>query len=284
MTAFASAQCQHEDVLLTWEIRSVNHRYLDSSVRLPESMRSIDPAARGLIKKMVERGKVEAQLNLQVDQSSATHIQLNEGLLGQLVQACRQVDGISNDKSSLNAINLLRWPGVIVEDDVDSEQLSQAALDCLKTTLEKLGDARGIEGESLFQILDDKLNALSEQVEKLAGHAPKLIAGIREKLLDRVATLSVEVDQQRLEHEVVFLAQKLDVDEEIDRLKAHVIEVGRVIRQNGAIGRRLDFLMQELNREANTLTSKSTDKAATAIAVEMKVLIEQMREQVQNVE
>lgn len=284
MTAFASDSVVLAGHTLTWEIRSVNHRYLDCFVRLPESARSLDTDARALIKKRVARGKVEAQLNIVADHSQTVQINLNQPLISALVGASQEIDAISDQNSPVSALQLLRWPGVVLDEKLDVSQIATAAIELLDKTLDKLKTARAIEGEVLKGILTEKLGLMATELTKLEGHAPKMIGNLRQKLLDRFEALSLEVDPQRLEHEIVFLAQKLDVDEEIDRLKAHVTEVGRVLAEKGAIGRRLDFLMQELNREANTLTSKSTDKEATAIAVEMKVLIEQMREQVQNVE
>ena len=284
MTAFARQQTEQEWGSLTWEIRSVNHRYLETSVRLPEIFRGLENAVREAVRKKLNRGKVECQLRYQQTESGSGDISINSDLVKQLVQANREIQKQLEEPATINTMEVLRWPGVIAERQLDSSALESAALELFKHALEDLLATRQREGTDLEGFLNQRINSIREIVKELRAKMPEIIAGQRQSLTEKLEELKVELDPTRLEQEIALLAQKADVDEELDRLNSHLDEVDRVLKAGGQKGRRLDFLMQELNREANTLSSKSIVVETTRGAVELKVLIEQMREQIQNIE
>ncbi|MCV6622137.1 MAG: YicC family protein [Cellvibrionaceae bacterium] len=283
MTGFARSEQQYPWGSISWELRSVNHRYLEPNFRLPEAHRGLEPNLREQIRNKLSRGKLDISLNIQLGSSENNQIGLNQELIEQLISANQQLQGLG-DFSPLDPLELLKWPGVIIEDRVDGEQLKQDALSQFGQTIDQLIDSRNREGEELANMIEQRLQGISEQVTLVRGLMPQILQAQRDKLLERLSDLKADLDADRVEQEIVILAQKADVDEELDRLDTHVNEVRRTLKQKGAIGRRLDFLMQELNREANTLSSKSIVTDTTAAAVELKVLIEQMREQIQNIE
>lgn len=283
MTAFARRNADTAAGALVWELRSVNHRYLDISLRLPDELRVIESGARELIAQCVERGKVDATLKFQVKEA-ASGLTLDESAARQLLAAADQARGLTPGLTPLSVHEVLRWPGVLRSPTLDSETLTRAALKLLKETLEELVATRAREGERLRVMLDERLRGVHELLEKLAPLLPDIARDYRARLGARLGEIRAQLDPARLEQEMVLYATRSDVSEEVDRLGAHVSEVARVLEKRGQVGRRLDFLMQELNREANTLASKSVDLRLTNIAVELKVLIEQMREQVQNIE
>ncbi|WP_299770418.1 YicC/YloC family endoribonuclease [uncultured Pseudoteredinibacter sp.] len=283
MTGFARSEQQYPWGSISWELRSVNHRYLEPNFRLPEAHRGLEPNLREQIRNKLSRGKLDISLNIQLGSSENNQIGLNQELIEQLISANQQLQGLG-DFSPLDPLELLKWPGVIIEDRVDGEQLKQDALSQFGQTIDQLIDSRNREGEELANMIEQRLQGISEQVTLVRGLMPQILKAQRDKLLERLSDLKADLDADRVEQEIVILAQKADVDEELDRLDTHVTEVRRTLKQKGAIGRRLDFLMQELNREANTLSSKSIVTDTTAAAVELKVLIEQMREQIQNIE
>lgn len=283
MTGFARSEQQYPWGSISWELRSVNHRYLEPNFRLPEAHRGLEPNLREQIRNKLSRGKLDINLNIQLGSSENNQIGLNQELIEQLISANQQLQGLG-DFSPLDPLELLKWPGVIIEDRVDGEQLKQDALNQFGQTIDQLIDSRNREGEELANMIEQRLQGISEQVTLVRGLMPQILQAQRDKLLERLSDLKADLDADRVEQEIVILAQKADVDEELDRLDTHVNEVRRALKQKGAIGRRLDFLMQELNREANTLSSKSIVTDTTAAAVELKVLIEQMREQIQNIE
>lgn len=285
MTGFARREAKLPWGTLVWEIRSVNHRYLEPSFRLPEDFREIEPHLRDAMRKALQRGKVEASLNVQWEQEGESDLGINLPKIAQLTKAAQQINGLLGAIAApVNALDILRWPGVIQKQELDREQMHKAALELFDLALEGLIEHRSREGAELQQLIINRLDNVSAQVVNVRALMPDILAAQREKLQTKLAALQVELDPERLEQEIVLLAQKADVDEELDRLDTHVIEVKRSLKQTDSLGRRLDFLMQELNREANTLSSKSIVSETTQAAVELKVLIEQMREQIQNIE
>ncbi len=284
MTGFARQEAQYPWGTLTWEVRSVNHRYLEPSFRLPEFLRELEPALREQLRNTLSRGKVEASFSYQLGGDSQQQLALNQPLLQQLTRALDQISAKLSPPAPVNPMELLRWPGMIADADVDRETLLEAALQLFQKSLTTLVEHRSREGEELQQLIEQRLQGIEIQVTQVRAILPGILDHQRLRLLDKLEALKGELDQDRLEQEMVYLAQKTDVDEELDRLTTHVIEVRRTLKQPGAVGRRLDFLMQELNREANTLSSKSIVTDTTQAAIELKVLIEQMREQIQNIE
>ncbi|MFZ3155210.1 YicC/YloC family endoribonuclease [Pseudomonas sp.] len=283
MTAFARAEQAGANGTLSWELRSVNHRYLEPHLRLPESFRDLEGAVREALRNGLSRGKVECTLRFS-DDNAGKALQVDLQRAAQLVAAAESVAGLIKQPAALNPLEVLGWPGVLVADAADPQTLNQSALSLFTEALNELKKGREREGAELAKLLNERLDSILEQVLTLRELVPQMLAGQRQKILDRCAEMQAELDPQRLEQELVILAQKSDVAEELDRLSTHVSEVRRVLKSGGQAGRRLDFLMQELNREANTLGSKAFDTRSTQAAVNLKVLIEQMREQVQNIE
>jgi uncharacterized protein (TIGR00255 family) len=284
MTAFSRQQQEQEWGSLTWEIRSVNHRYLEANVRLPESFRALENAVREAVRKRLTRGKVECQLRFQSEANVSTELHLNRPLIQQLVQANVEIEQITGTSSSLSNMEVLRWPGVIEEQDFDRTTIEKQALTLFTAALDDLVATREREGAELQGFITQRIDSIREIVVSVREKMPEILAKQKQALLDRLHDLQAELEPTRLEQEVSLLAQKADVEEELDRLDSHLNEVARVLNAKGQKGRRLDFLMQELNREANTLSSKSIVVETTLSAVELKVLIEQMREQIQNIE
>lgn len=282
MTGFARKAQQYDWGTLTWEIRSVNHRYLEPAFRLPEDLREIEPKLRERIRKALFRGKLEMSLTLQKEETSDQGLDLSR--VRQLADAAQKIGNELHDAAPINPLEVLRWPGVMQQSELDRETLIDAALTQFDEALTQLIEHREREGKELAQFIEQRLDGISEQVTKLRERLPEILAAQREKLQTKIEALQVELDPDRLEQEVALLAQKADVDEELDRLDTHVTEVKHTLTQKNSLGRRLDFLMQELNREANTLSSKAIVAETTQSAVELKVLIEQMREQIQNIE
>jgi len=283
MTAFARAEQAGANGTLSWELRSVNHRYLEPHLRLPDAFRDLEGALREALRNGLSRGKVECTLRFAED-SAGKPLQVDLERAAQLVAAAESVASLIKHPAPLNPLEVLSWPGVLVADATDPQALNKAALSLFKQALDELKHSRSREGIELAKLLNERLDSIDDEVAALRELVPQMLAAQRQKILDRSAELQAELDPQRLEQELVMLAQKSDVAEELDRLSTHVSEVRRVLKSGGAAGRRLDFLMQELNREANTLGSKAFDTRSTQAAVNLKVLIEQMREQVQNIE
>ena len=284
MTAFSRQQQEQEWGSLTWEIRSVNHRYLETSVRLPESLRTLENGVREAVRKRLTRGKVECALRFQSEAKVSSDLHLNTKLIQQLVQANIEIEQITGTSVSLNNMEVLRWPGVIEEQDFDKTSIEKKALRLFSAALDDLVATREREGGELQGFIQQRIDSVREIIVSIRNRMPKILAKQKQNILDRLADLQAELEPTRLEQEVSLLSQKADVEEELDRLDSHLNEVERLLGAKGQKGRRLDFLMQELNREANTLSSKSIVVETTLCAVELKVLIEQMREQIQNVE
>ena len=284
MTAFARREADTEAGSLSWEIRSLNHRYLELGVRLPEELRAVEAAVRERAGKRLGRGKVECTCRYRPAATGTVPVDIDQDNLARLLAACGEVSERLPEAVPLNPVELLRWPGVVREDVVDTTPLVKAALALFEQTLEELVEARQREGDEIRVLLQQRCAAMDERVVQARALMPEIRTALRTRLETRLAELDIPVDPGRLEQELVLQIQKIDVDEELDRLQSHCDEVRRVLQRKEPVGRRLDFLMQELNRESNTLGSKSVAVDTTNISVELKVLIEQMREQVQNVE
>jgi uncharacterized protein (TIGR00255 family) len=285
MTGFARRERQGPWGTVTCELRSVNHRYLELSLRLPDDLRGLENDARQLLSSSLRRGKVDAGVYLKGTQAGPASLEINRAVVEQVVAGAAEVRAIAGDGAgALNPLDVLRWPGVIRDAERDVTPVAAAAVELLKETAADLNDARAREGARIREMLAQRCEALRELVGFVRARLPEVSARIRARVLERVAQLGTTVDAERLEQEIALLAYKMDVEEELDRLGSHIAETLQVIDSKEPAGRRLDFLMQEFNREANTLSSKSQDSDTTRAAVDMKVLIEQMREQVQNVE
>ncbi|MDY0206106.1 MAG: YicC/YloC family endoribonuclease [Pseudomonas sp.] len=283
MTAFARVEQNGAYGTLSWELRSVNHRYLEPHLRLPDNLREVEGTVREVLRNGLSRGKVECTLKL-TESSSEQSLQVNQERAQQLIQAAQQIAKLITQPAALNPLEVLAWPGVLSSQSVDGQVLNKAAVELFSSALTQLKESRAREGADLGRLISERLHTIQNEVSVLRELVPQMLELQRQKILTRCQEMQVELDPQRLEQELVLLAQKSDVAEELDRLATHITEVSRVLKTGGAIGRRLDFLMQELNREANTLGSKAIDPRSTQAAVNIKVLIEQMREQVQNIE
>jgi uncharacterized protein (TIGR00255 family) len=284
MTGFARRETTGSWGTLVCELRSVNHRFLETGFRLPDELRGAEAELRARLARLVRRGKVDCTLQFRRLQGAAGPLEIDAAALERLLAAVEVVTRSLREPASVNALDLLRWPGVVREDSASSEALLAAAYAVFGATLEELLAARAREGARLRELLEQRCTALESLVADVRARLPEVHAHVRARLETRVAELTTSVDPERLEQELALLLQRLDIDEELERLSGHIEEVRRVIGGSEPAGRRLDFLMQELNREANTLSSKSQDLETTRTAVDMKVVIEQMREQVQNAE
>jgi uncharacterized protein (TIGR00255 family) len=288
MTAFGRRQATGDWGTLTWELRSVNHRYLETTVRMPEELRGLETAVRERVARRLRRGKVECGLRYQPPTAGAQPIRLDAERAKALIVAAEQAAALLDKPGSIDPLDVLRWPGVVEEAEREIDPIQKEALGLLDAALDDLVNTREDEGARIRSLITERCETIATIVARVRERRPEVLAQLREKYLERIrerlADLETEPDEGRLEQELAIAAQRLDVDEELDRLAAHVAEIDQVLSRNEPVGRRLDFLMQELNREANTLGSKSGDLETTQHSVELKVLIEQMREQVQNVE
>jgi uncharacterized protein (TIGR00255 family) len=284
MTGFAAQTRDLGRVSLHLELRSVNSRYLDLAFRIADDLRQAEPALRELISARLSRGKVECRLNLQTTDSAPRSLALNAGLLEQLGEAEAAVRARLPEAARLTVGEVLRWPGMLADDSLAFEQMQPAVLELARTALDELAAARRREGAKLADMIRERTARMRELVAQAAPRIPAIVADHQEKLATRLREAVASLDEYRIRQEVALFAQRIDVAEELSRLSTHLDEVDRILKAGGAAGKRLDFLMQELNREANTLASKSAATDITGVAMEMKVLIEQMREQVQNIE
>jgi uncharacterized protein (TIGR00255 family) len=282
MTAYARHEVKGDWGNGVWEIRSVNQRYLETFIRLPEQFRALEPVIREKLRKQLQRGKVEVALKFNANPAHVGEMKINETLAKQLMNNATWLQ--DQVKGDINPMDILRWPGVMEAEEMDMDSVQTELLSGFDKTVSDFIDARGSEGANLETMIDTRLTAIIDQVEIVNGQMPEVMKWQREKLSNRLEELKAEIDQNRLEQELIYLAQKQDVAEELDRLQSHVKETRKILKKGGACGRRLDFMMQEFNREANTLASKSINTEVTNAAVELKVLIEQMREQIQNIE
>ncbi|MEJ2590169.1 MAG: YicC family protein [Candidatus Thiodiazotropha sp.] len=284
MTAFAREEYRGELGVLSWEIRSVNHRYLELFLRLPEELRVLETNVRERLNARLGRGKLDVSLKFKPGTDTEAGLRVNRRMAEALIEAEQEMAEVLHVDSYIRPLDLLRWPGVLEEQEKDYDPVKQQAMALLETAIDSLIDSRLREGQRLAEIVRQRCEAMQAQVERVRDLMPEVLENVRSRIRERLSELMDELDEGRLEQEMALLAQRLDVDEEMDRLETHLTEVERVLSSDEPVGRRLDFLMQELNREANTLSSKSNDVEVTRSGVEMKVLIEQMREQIQNIE
>ncbi|BES82968.1 hypothetical protein PEC302107_09070 [Pectobacterium araliae] len=283
MTAYARREIKGNWGSAAWELRSVNQRYLETYLRLPEQFRSLEPVARERIRARLTRGKIECNLRFELDPSAQSALILNEKLAKQLVNAANWVK-MQSDEGEINPVDILRWPGVMSAEEQDLDAISAELLKALEGALDDFIAARESEGDALKGMIEQRLAGVSAEVVKVRAQMPNILLWQRERLQSKLEDAQVQLENNRLEQELVLMAQRVDVSEELDRLDAHVKETYKILKKEEAVGRRLDFMMQEFNRESNTLASKSINADVTASAIELKVLIEQMREQIQNIE
>jgi uncharacterized protein (TIGR00255 family) len=284
MTGFARTETTTPQGQLLWEARSINHRYLEVQLKLPDFCRPLETDLRQLATAQLGRGRVEASLSLRPGEGRVPASRLNLPLVRQLAGHVGAVADELRNPSAVSPLDLLRWPGVLEQEETDPTALFPVVMQTFEAVIADLNGARGREGARIHDMLERRLADIETHVAGVVGRLPTVLAKIRERMAERIAALGVPADPDRLELEIVLLAQKLDVSEELDRLTAHLAEFRDNVNSGAPVGRRLDFLIQELNREANTLGSKSADAETTRHAVDIKVLIEQVREQVQNVE
>jgi uncharacterized protein (TIGR00255 family) len=284
MTGFARREFAGPFGTLVCEIRSVNHRFLDATLRLPDSCRALEPELRQAIGRELRRGKVDCTLQQRSLPAGGARIEIDQEALDRLLARVNELAAAIPERSQVDLIDLLRFPGILREDSTDTETLMQSVRSLFGETLTELARARVREGERLAALISQRCAALTSMIATLRTRLPDVHARIRQRFEERLRELGAQVDQERVEQEILLMLQRFDVAEELDRLDGHLVETARTLAADEPAGRRLDFLMQEFNREANTLSSKSQDLETTRTAVEMKVLIEQMREQVQNIE
>lgn len=282
MTGYARKEFKGDWGTAVWEIRSVNQRYLETYLRLPEQLRGLEPILRERFRKQLERGKVECNLRFE-SQTNAGQLQINEALAEQLIDSALWVIDRAG-QGQLNPLDVLRWPGVMAAPEQDMDELNTRLLAGFDEVLGLFIESRQSEGDKLKVVIEQRLDGIEGEVTKVRAFMPQILDWQRQKLIDRLAEAKLELDPTRVEQEIILLAQRIDVAEELDRLGMHIAETRKILKKGGACGRRLDFMMQEFNRESNTLGSKSINAETTQSAVELKVLIEQMREQIQNIE
>ncbi len=284
MTAFSRQESRSDQGELICEIRSVNHRYLELFVRMPEELRVLESTVRERLNQRLGRGKLDFSLRFNPSKDAAASMIVNERLVEQVIDAAGQVGMMLHQSVPPRTMDVMRWPGVLEAEEQDLAPIQKLAMQLLEATVDDLIESRKREGARLAELMLERVALMREQVAKVQALMPTVLASIKERLRNRLSEVQEQLDEMRLEQEMALLAQRLDVDEEMDRLRTHLDEVEAVLQRDEPVGRRLDFLMQELNREANTLTSKSSSVEVTQVGVELKVLIEQIREQVQNVE
>ncbi|MCC5878810.1 MAG: YicC family protein [Idiomarina sp.] len=283
MTAYARHEVKGDWGSAVWEIRSVNQRYLETFFRLPEQFRGLETGLRDRLRKRLARGKVECGLRFNANEGASTDLVINEELAKAVIRSAEWVQS-SGGNGGMNPLDILRWPGVISAPELDMDALQSELLAGFEAAMEDFIAARAAEGGNMRKLIEDRLEGIGKQVAFVREKMPTVLEWQRERLLTKFKEASIELDPQRVEQEMIMLAQKSDVAEELDRLDSHIKEARIALNKGGACGRRLDFMMQEFNREANTLGSKSINAEITAAAVDLKVLIEQMREQIQNIE
>ncbi len=284
MTAYARAACESDWGQAAWELRGVNNRYLDIVLRLPEELRPLENRFRELVSRRVKRGKLECNLKLSLAAREASEPNIDLALARNLANAAQLLSTVAPQSQPLRLGDLLRWPGVVRQDTADVDHLEAPITDLLDGALDDLIATREREGARVVELTLARCDEIEAIVERVRCRLPEIVENARTRLHDRLAEVMDQLDEDRVEQEIVIYTTKMDVAEEMDRLDAHITEVRRTVKQAQPVGRRLDFLMQELNREANTLGSKSTDTQTTRASVDLKVLIEQIREQIQNVE
>ena len=283
MTAFARLEVKKDWGDAVWEIRSVNQRYLENFFRLPEQFRGLENTLREKLRQSLTRGKIECSLRIETKKQTNAELNLNKELANQVIQSLQWIKSQAGE-GEINLTDLLRYPGVVEAQEQDLDAISQDLLTAFDDLLTDFIAMRGREGEKLNDIIQQRLDSIAVETDKVRSQMSAVLQWQRERLLQRFEDAQLNLDPQRVEQEMILLAQRVDVAEELDRLQMHVKETTNILKKGGAVGRKLDFMMQELNRESNTLASKSINADITASAVELKVLIEQMREQIQNLE
>ena len=283
MTAFARLEVKKDWGDAVWEIRSVNQRYLENFFRLPEQFRGLENTLREKLRQSLTRGKIECSLRIETKKQTNAELNLNKELANQVIQSLQWIKTQAGE-GDINLTDVLRYPGVVEAQEQDLDAISQDLLTAFDDLLTDFIAMRGREGEKLNDIIQQRLDSIAVETDKVRSQMPAVLQWQRERLLQRFEDAQINLDPQRVEQEMILLAQRVDVAEELDRLQMHVKETTNILKKGGAVGRKLDFMMQELNRESNTLASKSINADITASAVELKVLIEQMREQIQNLE
>jgi len=284
MTAFSRSSEEQVWGSIVWELRSVNHRYLDVVIKLPEELRSIENEIRRRLNSAIKRGKVECNLRFKAAENQQARLNVNEEYVDELLQASQIISKKLHQSSDTDVLELLKWPGVLDQTEIDLNPVIDSAYALFDEAVVSLVESRKSEGGRLQVMIEERCKSMSLIVNNERQRRPQLLEQTRQKILKKIEDLKVEHDKDRFEQELVYIIQKMDVDEELDRLESHFVEVEEILKRKEPVGRRLDFIMQEFNREANTLGAKSTDIESTQAAVELKVLIEQMREQVQNIE
>ncbi|MCG6242320.1 YicC family protein [Vibrio diabolicus] len=284
MTAYARKEVKGDWGSAVWEIRSVNQRYLETCFRMPEQFRGLEPVLRERFRKRLARGKVECNLRFEANPAAKGELSINEALASQVIKAAEQVMHMTGELSRINPFQVMQWPGVMETPEQDMDAVNKVLLEAFDGAMDEFIEARAREGENMKALIEQRLEAITSEVVKVRARMPEILEWQRERLFSKFEDAKVELDPSRVEQELILLAQKSDVAEELDRLDSHVKETTNILKKGGAVGRRLDFMMQEFNRESNTLASKSISTDITASGVELKVLIEQMREQIQNIE
>jgi uncharacterized protein (TIGR00255 family) len=284
MTAFSRFEVKGDWGNAVWEIRSVNQRFLETYFRLPEQLRGIESVLRERFRKSLNRGKVECNLRFNPKANAQSASTLNKALAEELLEHAHQINVLAGRDNSVNPLEVMRWPGVMENKESDMSTIQSDILAGFNNALSEFIEARESEGVNLKVLIEQRLDGIVVETQKVSAHMPEVIAWQRKRIMDKFTDAKIDLDSTRVEQELVLLAQKMDVEEELDRLACHIKETRNILKKGGAQGRRLDFMMQEFNREANTLGSKSINTDITASAVELKVLIEQMREQIANIE
>ncbi len=283
MTAYARKEAKGDWGNAVWEIRSVNQRYLETYIRLPEQFRAMETVLRDRLRKQLQRGKVEVFLKYTPNPAAVGQLTINRTLAQQLIDSANWVTTTAAG-GELNPVDILRWPGVMEAEETDMDEVQKQLLSAFDEVIGEFKQARASEGGNLKAMIESRLEGILEQVAIVKSNMPTIMQWQKDRITQRLDEAKVDIDEARLEQELIYLAQKTDVAEELDRLESHVSETTKIMKKGGACGRRLDFMMQEFNRESNTLASKSINTEITNAAVELKVLIEQMREQIQNIE
>ncbi|HHF3106489.1 TPA: YicC/YloC family endoribonuclease [Vibrio diabolicus] len=284
MTAYARKEVKGDWGSAVWEIRSVNQRYLETYFRMPEQFRGLEPVLRERFRKRLARGKVECNLRFEANPAAKGELSINEALASQVIKAAEQIMHMTGELSRINPFQVMQWPGVMETSEQDMDAVNKVLLEAFDGAMDEFIEARAREGENMKALIEQRLEAITSEVVKVRARMPEILEWQRERLFSKFEDAKVELEPSRVEQELILLAQKSDVAEELDRLDSHVKETTNILKKGGAVGRRLDFMMQEFNRESNTLASKSISTDITASGVELKVLIEQMREQIQNIE
>lgn len=283
MTGFARKELKADWGTAVWEIRSVNQRYLETFYRIPENFRALEPNLRDRLRKKLQRGKVECGLRINFNDANTGSLNINEDLAKQLIQSAKWTQG-QGANGTISPVDILKWPGVLAAKEADMDSIQKELIALFDGALKEFIASRASEGENMKVLIEQRLDAIGDEATRVETQMPEILEWQKDRIRNKFADAQIELDDSRVEQEMILIAQKSDVAEELDRLRSHVTETQKILTQGGAIGRRLDFMMQEFNREANTLGSKSINTIVTQSAVELKVLIEQMREQIQNIE